>query len=272
MTRFRRIVWEAPDGNLQARIRKCQGKWSTEHAEVQELRARLLNLQNWRCVYCQSLIELDEVGHRELEHVLPKSPSARCRRLNAMSNDVRKRRSTLGYPEFTFEPLNLAVSCKQCNTLKGMYDPLADRTQARPLKAYPDAAGLAWYHPQFSNYSDHISIDRNFLFTGKTDGGKAVVKECGLDRTEVLEKKFLARAKARARSAVTLRDVVDNLLTGIRSEVFSEVYAQRALAGECSISEKEAGLLLSLAETARTAAELEALARAYAGCKRRAVV
>jgi hypothetical protein len=180
------------------------------------------------------------------------------------SNDPKRRRATLGYPEFKFEPLNLAVSCSQCNNLKGMYDGLADRAQARPLLVYPQAMDLIWFHPHYERYDSHISIDDGFGFTGLTDSGRAVVTACGLDRAEVLENKFYARAYSRARHADSVRKKVDALASGVETLHFSKAHAARSLSRTCSIVLADATRLLERRLGATTAIELEAL---YEECK-----
>lgn len=259
MTRYTRIVFTAADNNLLSEVRACVGKWSTSLAPIARLRDRLLNLQNLRCVYCQAPIEAEEIGYRELEHILPKGKSSRCTQQSGTSNLPSKRRATLGYPEFMFEPLNLAISCKQCNNLKGMHDCLVDRSQARPLRAYPQARGLLWFHPHHECYDTHISIDDDFSFTGLTDGGRAVIKECGLDRVEVLTRKFYARAKTRAKHADSMRKKVESLASGVESFYFSKADAARSLSEDCSISLVDATHLITCRLNAITALELEAL-------------
>lgn len=259
MTRYKKIVFTAADSSLLGEVRACVGAWSTSLDPIVRLRKRLLSLQNLRCVYCQAPIEAEEIGYRELEHILPKGKSSRCTQKSGTSNLASKRRATLGYPEFMFEPINLAVSCKQCNNLKGMHDSLVDRTVARPLAAYPQATGLIWFHPHHEPYDTHIRIDDDFSFTGLTDGGKAVIKECGLDRAEVLVCKFYARAKSRSKHADSMRRKVDALASGVETLYFSRAQAARSLSEDCSISLVDATRLLACRLDAKTALELEAL-------------
>ena len=258
MTRFRKIAFGLKDDDLLKEVRKCTGEWSTGLDAIKNLRDRLLDLQNHRCVYCQAPIEAEEVGYRELEHILPKNKSSRCTDKSGTSNDAKKRRATLGYPEFTFEPLNLAVSCKQCNTYKGMHDSLADRRQARPLKIYPQAHELIWFHPHFDRYATHITINDDFGFTGVTDGGRAVINECRLDVAEVLERKFYARAYARARHAGSVKQKIDALASGVELLHFSKAHASKSLAETCSISRNEARELLTKRLDASTVVDMQA--------------
>ncbi|MGC5802329.1 HNH endonuclease domain-containing protein [Ralstonia pseudosolanacearum] len=257
MSLFEKIQWQSSDKALLASVRACMGAWSTKHQAVQKLRTRLLNLQNWRCVYCQVPIEADENGHREVEHVLPKSASKGCTKKKGTSNNEVDRRSTLGYMPFTYEPKNLAVCCKQCNTYKGSYDPLKDRSQVRPLTKYPGASGLLWLHPQLVRYSAHIDVDENFIFKGRTPGGRRVIRVCGLDRADVLERKFLARARTRARSMDSVKKTVEYLLASVAARAFGPDHAVASLMERYSVTMVEANNLFSLVSSANTAAKIE---------------
>lgn len=240
MSRFSTIKFTRSDSALLKEVRALTGTWSTDLVAIALLRKRLRELQNHRCVYCQAPIEADESGYRELEHILPKNKSNGCTYENGTSNDDKKRRSTLGYPEFTFEPLNLAISCKQCNNYKGMHDPLRDRTQCRPLGKFPSAQNLIWFHPHTENYSKHITIDDDFGFTGETPGGRAIIKECRLSDPEVIDRKFQERARVRAAQADSFRKKVDALASGIELKHFSKTHAVQSLAYGCTISINDA--------------------------------
>lgn len=259
MTRFSKIEFTDADAQLLQDVQGCSGKWSTTLPPIINLRSRLLTLQKHRCVYCQAPLEAEEPSYRELEHILPKGMSYRCSQANGMSNDLEKRRSTLGYPEFQFNPSNLAVSCSQCNTQKGLHDALRNRSQARPLVGYPVAADLIWFHPQHDQYSKHITIDDEFGFTGKTEEGRAVISECGLDQAEILERKFYARAFSRAVHAASFRRRLETLADGVRSLYFSKAHAARALAEHSSIALQEARQLLERFLTADAALEMQAI-------------
>lgn len=259
MTRFKQIVFTAADAVLLLDVQNCVGKWSTQLDPIKKLRTRLIKLQNHRCVYCQGPIESEESGYREMEHILPKCASRNCSQSKGKSNDADKRRSTLGYQEFQFHPTNLAVSCKACNTRKGMHDALRNRNQARPLVVYPAAPDLIWFHPQYDSYGQHITIDDEFEFTGKTDGGRAVIVECGLDRSEVLAQKFLARAVSRAAHSTSFRHKLETLGDGVRTLYWSKTHAATALAKGSPISQQKAVQLLTCFLAAQTALEMQAI-------------
>jgi 5-methylcytosine-specific restriction endonuclease McrA len=190
---FESINTTNADDALFAKVRAYAGKeWGTKLVSIKALRKRYLILQGYRCAYCQSVIEADANGHRELEHILPKSPSDDT--THARNNDLDKRRQTYGYKNFSFEPLNLCLACKVCNPKKGTFDPLLDRGTS-PLK-YPGKGKFFWFHPHFDLYSDHIKINENFTFTKITEQGGAVITACGMDDAKLLAERFLSRAES----------------------------------------------------------------------------
>ncbi|PKO68173.1 MAG: hypothetical protein CVU22_09595 [Betaproteobacteria bacterium HGW-Betaproteobacteria-16] len=161
-------------------------EWKTNLKAVIAYRKALLVAQEHRCAYCARTIR-DEVGHRELEHILPQSqcPAQDFDGGTAASNDWIHRRHTRGYGDFRYEPLNLALSCKRCNSYKGSFDPLLNRSVA--IAAYPSASGdYLWVHPHFDPYSKHINILEGLLYSPVqgSQKGQAVIKVCGLDRAE----------------------------------------------------------------------------------------
>jgi len=257
MSFFVKLQWEVQDRKIFRAIRLCTGEWSTTHQAVMNLRDRLLELQNSRCVYCQSIIEVNENGYRELEHVLPKKESKGCTIAKGTSNDFKKRRSTLGYPEFTYEPRNLAISCKQCNTKKGTYDPLRDRSAKRPLVKYPGVKEIEWFHPHYQKYSEHILLDENFLFAEVTPEGGRVIEVCGLADPKVLEKKFLYRARARTKQMRSLTDAVEYLMLSVRALTFSSTHAIQAISDHFKIDFADAQVIFQLFQNAQTAADRE---------------
>lgn len=256
MKLFSQIKWTRYDAALIRNLRKLKGtKWSTGDQAVIDFRARLLELQNDRCVYCQMLIEADQIGYRELEHVLPKSASKACTPANGHSDLYDRRRHTLGYASFTYEPQNLAVSCKQCNNFKGLFDPLKLRSRT-PLR-YPQANRFLWVHPLHHKYCDHIRLRRDFTFEGLSTEGKAVINECHLYDAEVLAKKFYARAVTRAKQAKGLDAAVRDLVSSVGIGAFGAAQAIDALINVFALRHDEAVKLVQLYKNIGTAAGLE---------------
>lgn len=159
----------------------------------------LIEAQGTRCAYCKRLIK-DEIGHRELDHILPKNSVGKPKR--AFSNAIADRRVTRGYLQFRFEPRNLVLTCKRCNHRKGNYDCRANR--AAPIHlAYPVAAAeFEWIHPYHHDYDQHITIVNDFVYQEVIgSNGGAVIEACALDGIDALE------ARARDRRLKAIKDV-----------------------------------------------------------------
>jgi len=113
--------------------------WNSTEGQIVEVRKfvrdHYLQEQGYRCAYCR--IEKKE-GHGmswDVEHVLSKSL----------------------FPLFLFEPLNLVVACKECNTAKDDTNVLVKPKQR--LTAYPsDKDSYTIVHPHLDTYSDHFEI------------------------------------------------------------------------------------------------------------------
>ncbi|WP_122518567.1 HNH endonuclease [Pseudomonas viridiflava] len=258
---FESLAFAASDDNLLRSVRAHNGKaWST-NGDVINLRTTLLTLQNYRCAYCQSFIELDELGHRELDHILPKSPTKECTEVKGRSNAFIDRRHTFGYSEFTFEPYNLIISCKPCNAFKGSFDPLLDRTKADPFVEYPHHDALLWFYPYKHSYSDHILRSEDWLYSGRTPQGEAVIKACGLDKVEVLTTRFANRAMIRAKQAGDLRTAVSALAADVRIGKYSIDHANAALIAALNTSEENSQALLQLQLSSLEGAGIEVLVK-----------
>ncbi|WP_321956330.1 hypothetical protein [Paraburkholderia bannensis] len=91
-----------------------------------------------------------------------------------------------------YEPENLVIACKLCNSSKGSFDSLAERS-VTPVD-YPDRSdAFEWVHPYFDLYDQHIRLVAGHLYAavrGSTKG-KAVIRACGLDDAEGLRKRLL---------------------------------------------------------------------------------
>lgn len=174
--------------------------WDTSLPPVVALRSTLMKAQRYRCAYCQCSIGSDQGGLRELDHVLPKEISAHCDSRKCTSNAFADRRQTIGYWQFAYEWRNLVVTCKQCNTNKGSFDPLLIRPDWNTV--YPDSGeSFLWIHPHFHSYSDHIRITEHWLYERRTHEGDAVIRVCKLDKAEVLARRKVVQSfAAQARS------------------------------------------------------------------------
>lgn len=121
--------------------------------------------QDNQCCYCKSELGFD-IKQVDIEHFLSK----------------RK------FSHFTFEPLNLSLSCPGCNTKKN-----ESKTTNYEYKVYPkNSRNLIAVHPHFDDYIEHIEIQEGLLYVGITKKGTYTIYICELCRLRTVE----AKAKA----------------------------------------------------------------------------
>jgi 5-methylcytosine-specific restriction endonuclease McrA len=226
-------------------LKKTEKEWSTKPDAIRRFRARLLELQENRCAYCQGTIESIATGYIELDHIIPKAPNGE-RKDRLVSNDFSDRNVTTGYPEFTFEPKNLVVTCKACNASKNSFDPITNRSQ--PIGKYPNKRNIkekiTWYHPHFHNYSEHIERTPEWTFSHITAFGDYTIKACKLDIPNELEKRFQARADASLTHSKTVRIAINSLATSVLQDRYGREQAITALHSRCQLTRRQAGDLL----------------------------
>ena len=115
--------------------------------------------QNRRCAYCRTVIRTSQASP-EIEHIIPKSDK----------------------PAWMYEPFNLCLSCKMCNTKKSTKKVLKDKTVVSLPK---DSDSYKLVHPHIDRYSDHINIIDDILYEGLTKKGKETIRVCELNRYEL---------------------------------------------------------------------------------------
>jgi hypothetical protein len=253
-----KIELEEIEDELVQRVRgHAGGDWATDLDGIADLRKRLLQLQRYQCAYCQGTIPSDSNGLRELDHVLPKKPSpwaASPKRKSAVFED---RYHTDGYPEFCFEPINIVITCKQCNTFKGTFDTLLDR--AAVVARYPaDGGSFLWVHPYFHTYSDHVRITDEWLYQSLSDEGAALIKICKLDEAEVI-----ARRRAAEAYVSQSRDLSSVLFKfSAHYDRLTRQESRSAISARFGISIEDADTLVSMSFEAGQNRDPELLARA----------
>ncbi|KAA1206291.1 HNH endonuclease [Vibrio cholerae] len=122
------------------------------------MKSYYLEQQKFRCCYC--LQELKSLRHDlwDLEHIVP----------------------TCEKPKFMFEPMNLCVSCKDCNKKKGVYVPLVNK---KVLNIPTKSDRYKIFHAHLDEYEDHIicTIPGDF-YKARNDKGYETIINCGLLR------------------------------------------------------------------------------------------
>ncbi|KQM46991.1 hypothetical protein ASE80_16030 [Pseudomonas sp. Leaf15] len=258
---FETISPDDLDEALLKAVRRHQGKAWSSNADVVSFRTRLLELQNFRCAYCQGLIDLDEVGHRELDHIFPKSATENCSEVKGQSNEFEERQHTFGYPQFTYEPLNIIVACKICNSYKKNFDPLLNRTVQLVGDDYPAANSILWFYPYVHHYSQHIERSDNWTYTQLSTQGEVVIKVCKLDQASVLASRFSARALIRAKQSENLRSAAMVMAADINDGLISRNHAIDALVLALEVNQEVAVEIVQLWLDYVTGGSVDAIAK-----------
>jgi uncharacterized protein (TIGR02646 family) len=152
---------------------KCHTDWDTSNVfdEIKKnIREFLRTEQNNKCCYCKRELGFD-IKDVDIEHIIPKSQ----------------------HWKFTFEPLNLALSCPGCNTKKGDTNILSKAIVRHPK----NSKKITIIHAHYDDYTKNINIIDNCIFEPLTKKGSHTITVCELFRLKVVEKK--------AKSAITSR-------------------------------------------------------------------
>ena len=166
---------------------KDQNHWESSYLDgfKEQFRDYMLRKQNYVCAYCRLELHPNEVTP-EIEHIVPKSEK----------------------PDWMYEPFNLCISCKLCNTKKNTKEVLRDN-RVTELPHNSDAYLLI--HPHLDRYSDFIEFVGDVLYKAKGDSnskGAKTIEICELNRIEVA----IARAIQFLNNHGTGKHYVDFLL------------------------------------------------------------
>lgn len=141
--------------------------WNEALAELTSLRLNLrkhyLKEQQKRCCYCKMLKQESHGMTWDVEHIVPKAV----------------------FPHFLFEPLNLSLSCKECNDYKK--DKNVFIKDKYEYINYPvKNKSYAIIHPHLDVYSQHMDIkitpNGHLIHYPKTLKGKNTFNMCDLVR------------------------------------------------------------------------------------------
>lgn len=105
-------------------------------AEIRKhVKQHYLEEQGFRCAYCRMVKKERHGSTWDVEHILPKSL----------------------FPQFLFEPENLAAACKECNNHKDACQVLVSRSTSQ--KTYPTSSdAYLIMHPHYDKFSDHFEL------------------------------------------------------------------------------------------------------------------
>ncbi|WP_232310339.1 HNH endonuclease [Vibrio sp. HENC-03] len=133
-----------------------------EDSDLDELRKYIkeyyLKAQDYTCPYCLQKIKSKHGRYWDIEHIVPRAQTL----------------------EFMFEPLNLCVSCVDCNKEKAA----KHTTRSTAKQRYPKKSELYHIvHPFFDNYHENIvPVKVGLFYYPKEKKGRATIEYCGLNR------------------------------------------------------------------------------------------
>lgn len=143
--------------------------WESKDPAMQEtkklIKDHYIKEQMYTCAYCRQEKKEDHGLTWDVEHILPASL----------------------YPQFLFEPENLAIACKECNIPKDKTNILKGAL-AKSGKYPKKNTRFTIIHPHFDDYSDHLEISiiskkRIYrLINTESDKGKNTYIACNLFR------------------------------------------------------------------------------------------
>ncbi|PTQ16481.1 hypothetical protein CWO33_05585 [Vibrio splendidus] len=137
-----------------------QQKWDDCRVTLMKLRIKkhYIAEQNNTCAYCQVNQHTTHGMVWDTEHIVDKDSS----------------------PQWMFEPLNLCVSCKDCNGAKGT----RTCTKGKTYKNFPrKSANYRIIHPHFDDYDEHIKVAvPGAVYLYQTEKGRNTIEVCGLLR------------------------------------------------------------------------------------------
>lgn len=135
---------------------------NTNDHELKKIKKKIkdfyIKSQAYTCPYCRQKIHVEHNAAWDAEHIIPKDK----------------------HPQFMFEPLNLCVSCKDCNQEKSNKNVLKNKARTTLPQNSEDYLVI---HPHLDDYAKHIRILNSSLFFIPLDTkGRATIEICGLLR------------------------------------------------------------------------------------------
>lgn len=147
---------------LQNKTLSSKEMW--EDVSVTEMKLRIkkhyISEQGETCAYCKVDLHTSHGMVWDTEHIIDKDSS----------------------PQWIFEPLNLCVSCKDCNQSK--WNRAVTKSKSTSYKSFPNKkANYRIVHAHFDNYEDHIQVAvPGVTYRYKSEKGRQTIETCGLLR------------------------------------------------------------------------------------------
>lgn len=145
---------------LQKNLKTPKEQW--DDPSVTDIKMRIkkhyISEQDEKCAYCKVDLHTKHAGVWDAEHIIDKD----------------------SFPMWIFEPLNLCISCKDCNCSKGN----KVVTKSLEYRNFPrKSENYIIIHPHLDQYSDHIDVAvPGVTYRFKSEKGKKTIEICGLLR------------------------------------------------------------------------------------------
>jgi uncharacterized protein (TIGR02646 family) len=122
------------------------------------IKKHYISEQGQTCAYCKVDLHTSHGRVWDTEHIIDKNSS----------------------PQWIFQPLNLCISCKDCNQAKGT----RTVTKSTSYKSFPKkASNYRIVHAHFDRYDDHIEVCvPGVTYRYKSEKGRETIDICGLLR------------------------------------------------------------------------------------------
>lgn len=183
--------------------------WSAGSDEISKIRAELREhyrpLQDGCCSYCR-IDNPQKHGYTwDVDHIAPKA----------------------NFPQFLFEPRNLSLSCKDCNTFKNAGEVL-NTSRGDFSVNYPEDGDCFYIiHPHYDEYSKHMGLVRlgdSYLYTPLSNKGQETFRQCKLSRFSAYKLHNITNANIANAFMKRLREWSEEKLLGISDEMLSYLH------------------------------------------------
>ncbi|HDC4438589.1 MULTISPECIES: HNH endonuclease [Klebsiella pneumoniae complex] len=178
--------------------------WGSGSNEIKRIRSELRDhyrpLQEGCCSYCRIDNPQKHGLSWDVDHIAPQED----------------------YPQFLFEPRNLSLSCKDCNTFKNA-GPVLNSSSGDFSVNYPEN-GSSFYiiHPHFDEYSQHMGLVRlgdSYIYTPLSNKGQETFKKCKLSRFSAYKLHNITNANIADAFMKRLREWSDDKKIGFSDEM-----------------------------------------------------
>lgn len=146
-------------------VTKAKDWYKKEYKPIRDrIRKHYHEIQNGTCCYCRMPIK-GGTDNIEIEHIVDKNQCL----------------------DFMFEPLNLVISCHNCNFTKTTKNVL--HCSSQPTIYPTEGNSFKIIHGHYHRYFDHIEFLQGSIYHGISDEGFCTIDFCGLDREGLAEQR-----------------------------------------------------------------------------------